>query len=372
MSKLPDSTPCSNPHPQVKKGLAVFDTTRCFIIAEAGVNHNGSMEMAKALIDGAAQAKVDAVKFQLFNPEKLTSKVAPMAAYQQRNNENAGVDSQQALLKSLALPDEAFRELQAYANQRGILFLCTPFDEESALFLHHELKLPALKISSGELTNIPFLEMLGDLNTPVMLSTGMGTLEEVRQAVDAVWKKNRAPLGLFHCVSSYPAPTDAINLHAMATLREAFPECVIGYSDHTLGTHIPAAAVALGARIIEKHFTLDKTLPGPDHQASLTVEELGGMVRQIREVEAGLGDGVKRPQSCELDCINVARKSLVAARDLTAGHVLGREDIAIKRPGTGISPAMLGQVLGQALPAAVQADELLPEALLQVTTFQIK
>jgi N,N'-diacetyllegionaminate synthase len=344
---------------------AVFDTEKVFIIAEAGVNHNGSMDMAKALIDGAARAQADAVKFQLFDPEKLTSKVAPMAAYQQRNNEDAQVASQQDLLKSLALPPEAFRELQHYAQQQGIMFLCTPFDEDSALFLHHELKLPCLKISSGELTNLQFLEMLGDLNTPVILSTGMGTLEETLQAVNAVWKQNKAPLGLLHCVSAYPAPIEAINLRAINTLAEAFPECVVGYSDHTLGVHIPVAAVALGARIIEKHFTLDKTLPGPDHQASLTVEELCDLVTQIRQVASALGDGVKRPQPCELDCINAARKSLVAANDLPAGHILTREDIAIKRPGSGISPSLLEQVLGLPIPAALAQDALLPPSLLQ-------
>ncbi len=343
---------------------AIFDQEKTWIIAEAGVNHNGSMELAKHLIDGAKKAGADAVKFQLFDPEKLTSKAAPLAAYQVKNQQNATTDSQQELLKALALPPETFRELQQYAVQQEILFLCTPFDEGSARFLHEELQLPCLKISSGELTNLPFLEMLSGLNTPILLSTGMGTLDEVHQAVAALRKMHQAPLGLLHCVSSYPAPVEAVNLRAMKTLQHAFPDCVIGYSDHTLDKHVSLAAVALGARIIEKHFTLDTTLPGPDHKASLTVDELTLMIRQIREIEHALGDGIKRPQSCEMDCIAVARKSLVAARDLPAGHVLLAEDIVIKRPGTGIAPARLGQLIGVRLPMAVSQDALLPTDLL--------
>jgi N,N'-diacetyllegionaminate synthase len=338
---------------------AIFQSNQTFIIAEAGVNHNGDIQLAKALIDLAVRSGANAVKFQLFDPETLTSNATPLAAYQQQNASGTAPKSQRELLTELALPLEAFPDLQAYAEQQGILFLCSPFDEASAQYLHHQLKLPCLKIASGEITNLPFLEMLGELNTPLILSTGMSTLVEIQTAVQAVWKVNKVPLGLLHCVSAYPAPTEAVNLKAMATIQEAFPDCIIGYSDHTLGTHISIAAVALGARIIEKHFTLDKTLPGPDHKASLSVEELQTMVYAIREIEQALGDGVKQPQPCEQDCIQVARKSLVSRYDLPKGHRLTLADLVAKRPGTGISPVYLQELVGKQLNQPVKQDELI-------------
>ncbi|WP_303673629.1 N-acetylneuraminate synthase [Vampirovibrio chlorellavorus] len=342
-------------------------TQGTFIIAEAGVNHNGDLAMARALIDGAAQAGADAVKFQMFEPALLASAATPLAAYQEAGeaNGNRPLKTQIDLLEALALPKADFLALQAYAEQAGIQFLCTPFDDASAVFLHETMGLPLLKISSGELTNLPFLRFLGEMNTPLILSTGMATLAEVEAAVQAVWQKHRPSLALLHCVSAYPAAAETINLRAMRTLQKAFPDCAIGYSDHTLGIHIPVAAVALGAGIIEKHFTLDKTLPGPDHKASLSLEELTDMVRAIRETEAALGDGIKQPNPIEADCIRVARKSLVARHALPADHRLTLEDLMAKRPGTGISPADLHLVLGRRLKRAIAQDELLQPQMLE-------
>lgn len=336
-----------------------------YIIAEAGVNHNGDLDMARALIDAAKAAQADAVKFQLFDPDRLTAHSAPLAAYQaQQADGQSEVRTQNDLLRQLALSTADFVTLQAYCRQVGIQFLCTPFDEDSARFLSTEMQLPLLKISSGEVTNLPFLRMLGRLNTPVILSTGMSTLAEVHAAVSAVWSANHAPLGLLHCVSAYPAPIEAVNLRAMQTLKEAFPDCAIGYSDHTLGLSVPLAAVALGAQIVEKHFTLDKTLPGPDHPASLDVAELHALVAGIRQVERALGDGLKQPHPVEQDCIQVARKSLVAARHLPARHVLGADDLVAKRPGTGVSPADLSWVLGKRLKQAIDQDTVLQADML--------
>jgi N,N'-diacetyllegionaminate synthase len=340
-----------------------LDLNRTFIIAEAGVNHNGNLAMAKALIDGAAAAGADAVKFQMFDPTQLTSKETPLAAYQMKQE---GLNkSQRDLLSALSLSAQDFAQLQAYCKQAGILFLCTPFDNAAARYLALDLQVPMLKISSGELTNLPFLQMLGCLDTPIILSTGMGTLAEVQAAIESIRTVNSSPLALLHCVSSYPAPVEAVNLRAMQTLKNAFPDCVIGYSDHTLGIHVSVAAVALGAQIVEKHFTLDPSLPGPDHQASLTVDELKQMVRAIREVEQALGDGIKRPHPVEEDCIRVARKSLVARQDLAMHHVLTSADLQAKRPGTGISPADLHHVVGKTLRQPLREDELLHYEMLE-------
>ena len=341
----------------------IFKSDKTLIIAEAGVNHNGDIKLAKALIEGAQKAGADAVKFQLFQPDKLASQSTPLAAYQAENNQK--LKSQVYLLNELALSRESFADLQAYSQKLGLLFLCTPFDEENAAYLHHQLHLPALKISSGEVTNLPLLRYLSSLNTPVILSTGMATLSEVVEAVDALRSVHQAPLSLLHCVSSYPAPCEAVNLRAMHTLQTHFPDCVIGYSDHTLGLEISVAAVALGARVIEKHFTLDKNLPGPDHQASLTVDELQQFVQAICNVENAMGDGQKKPHPIEQDCIRVARKSLVARYDLPKEHLLTEQDLMAKRPGTGISPALLQKIIGKRLTQAVEQDTLLQFEMLE-------
>lgn len=339
---------------------------RTFIIAEAGVNHNGSLDMARSMIDAAVAAGADAVKFQLFDPQALTTSKVPMAQYQRSGGEQMGVDSQQALLARLALPKEAYEALQEYAQQKGILFLCTPFDDASAKYLCETLRLPYLKIASGEVTNLPFLKRLASYSLPIILSTGMSTLTEIEAAVAAIRSQSEVPLALLHCVSAYPAPVDSLNLKAIQTLKAQFPDCTIGFSDHSLGIHMSIVAVALGARIIEKHFTLDKTLPGPDHKASLSISELADLVSTVREVEQALGDGVKSPQDCERDCMQVARKSLVMRYNRPSGYTLTENDVVIKRPGTGLAPSRLEEVIGKRLKAPVVEDELLTLEKLEV------
>ena len=344
----------------------VFDTPKTFIIAEAGVNHNGSMDLAKQLIEAAAKAGADAVKFQLFNPEQLTSKVAPLAEYQAQGSGDA--ENQLDMLNALALSPEDFGILQAYAKQNHILFLCSPFDDESARYLHETLNLPCIKLGSGELTNIPVLQKLAAWKAPLILSSGMANLAETQDAVDCIQKSSpigkQHPIAILHCTSSYPAPFESLNLKACKTLAEHFPDCVIGYSDHSEGIHASIAAVALGARIIEKHFTLDKNLPGPDHKASISVDELSALVHQVRDIEVALGSGIKEPHPIELDCTQVARKSLVAAHDLPSGHQLSAADILVKRPGTGIPPADLKKLIGLTLTQPIQEDGLFPTELL--------
>ncbi len=332
----------------------------CFLIAEAGVNHNGDLELARRLVDAAADAGANAVKFQTFSADRLATAAAPQADYQRRNT---GIEeSQYSMLKRLELSEEAHRELLRHCQRRGILFLSSPFDEESADFLE-TLGLPAFKIPSGEITNTPFLAHIARKGKPIILSTGMSTLDEVRVAVETIRRAGDPPLALLHCVSNYPAAPEDINLRAMATLHEAF--CVpVGYSDHTDGVEIALAAVALGACIIEKHFTLDRNLPGPDHKASLEPAELTSLAAAIRRVEAALGDGVKRPAKCEADAARVARKSLVAARDLSAGSVLRREDLAIRRPGTGLPPSALARVVGMLAKEDIAAGTILTDPMM--------
>lgn len=337
---------------------------RTFIIAEAGVNHDGDFECAKRLIDIAADSGADAVKFQLFSPEDLASSEASLAEYQSVGSVENQPKNQLDMLSGLALPFEAHLHLQDYCRKKGILFLCTPFDFKSADYLHSILNVPLLKVSSGEITNLPFLEFLGTLGIPIVLSTGMANMAEIQAAVDITQRHNQADVALLHCVSAYPAPVEAVNLRAIQTLGSAFPQALIGYSDHTLGIHVAVAAVALGARIVEKHFTYDPSAPGPDHQASLSPGELREMVRAIRDLEKALGDGVKQPHPCESDCLSAARKSLVAAQDLAAGHILQPGDLVAKRPGTGLPPAALPQVLGKRLNISLSKDCLLKSEFL--------
>jgi N,N'-diacetyllegionaminate synthase len=315
----------------------------CYVIAEAGVNHNGSLEMAKRLVLAARQAGADSVKFQTFKTEKVISRLAPKAAYQEETT-GAG-ESQFDMVRKLELPFEGFRELQAYCKELGIEFLSTPFDFESADFLE-SLGVAAFKVPSGEITNLPFLEHIARKGKPLIVSTGMSDLEEVRAAMKVLTEVGKGGIVLLHCVSNYPAAPASVNLRAMTTLARAFG-VPVGYSDHTQGIEIPLAAVALGACVIEKHFTLDRNLPGPDHRASLEPNELADMVRGIRNVEAALGDGVKRPVAEELNTAAVARRSLVAARDIDAGTRVTPELIAILRPGTGLPPSMRDRIIGK-------------------------
>jgi N,N'-diacetyllegionaminate synthase len=328
---------------------------KVLIIAEAGVNHNGSLELALQLVDAAKASGADAVKFQSFRAELLATRSAHKAAYQERTVPNS--ESQFEMLRRLQLDATAHRRIIDYCKEVGIEFLSSPFDTESADLLE-SLNLGMYKIPSGEITNIPFLEHLARKGKPLILSTGMSTLGEVEEAVHAIATAAPVPLTLLHCVTEYPAPYQAVNLRAMNTLKQSFG-LPVGYSDHTPGIEIAIAAAALGAEVIEKHFTLDRSLPGPDHAASLEPHELKQMVIAIRNVELALGDGIKTPAACELANISVARKSIVAARSLPGGHMLSEQDLSIKRPGTGLAPKLLGRVIGRTLRVAVKQDELI-------------
>lgn len=332
----------------------------CFLIAEAGVNHNGNPDIARRLVDVAVKAGADAVKFQTFIPEKVMSVHAPKAAYQERNT--GGGESQLDMVKKLQLPFEAFRDLADYCKQQGILFLSTPFDFESIDFLSG-LAIPCFKIPSGEITNFPFLEHVARKGTPIILSTGMSTLAEVAEALDVLRHAGNKDIALLHCVSVYPASSGDTNLRAMATMQREFG-LQVGLSDHSSGIEISLAAVAMGASIIEKHFTLSQDMEGPDHKASLNPEELVELVKGIRKVESALGDGIKRPAASELDTATVARRSLVAARDISAGTILTDDLIALKRPGTGLPPKDLKNVIGRRTKVRIAVDEVISLSML--------
>lgn len=327
----------------------------CFIIAEVGVNHNGNPELAFQLVDVAVQAGADAVKFQTFKADSLVTPEAPKADYQKQTTEAA--ESQYEMLRRLELSAETHHNLVAYCCQKNIIFMSTPFDEESADFLD-SLGMVIFKIPSGEITNLPFLSHVARKNKPMIVSTGMAYLGEVETAARTLKEAGNANFALLHCVSNYPAnPADA-NLRAMHTMTAAFG-VPVGYSDHTSGSVVAIAAVALGACVIEKHFTLDKTLPGPDHQASLEPDELAALVQSIRTVEVSLGHGRKEPAASELNTSLVARRSLVAAQDIPAGTILTQELITIKRPGTGLSPTMRPYLIGRTTRQAVTMGTLL-------------
>jgi N,N'-diacetyllegionaminate synthase len=328
---------------------------RAFIIAEAGVNHNGSVEIAKRLIEAARQAGADCVKFQTFKADKLVTHSAAKAQYQQRSADDAS--SQYEMLRRLELGDEDHRTLVTCCRENGILFLSSPFDEGSADLLE-QLGVPAYKIPSGEVTNHGFLGYLARKDHPLILSTGMATLAEVAEAVEVIVGTGNSQLHLLHCVTEYPAPFSEVNLKAMDTLATAFG-FPVGYSDHTPGIEVALAAVARGARIIEKHFTLDRNLPGPDHRASLEPQELGAMVRAIRNVEQALGTGIKAPAPCEIINRGIARKSLVATRDIGRGERLGPDNVAIKRPGHGIQPRDFERVMGLRVTSDIKVDNVL-------------
>ena len=336
-------------------GRAIGTNQPCFIIAEAGVNHNGDLHLAHQLIDGAVNAGADAIKFQTFKAERLATADAPKAAYQLATT-NAG-ESQFEMLQRLELDSDAHRALIAHCRDKNILFLSTPFDETSADLLE-QLGVPAFKTPSGEITNLPYLGYLARKNKPMIVSTGMAFLGEVEMAVRTIEATDNHVFALLHCVSNYPANPADTNLRAMQTMTHAF-NVPVGYSDHTLGIEVSLAAVALGACIVEKHFTLDRNLPGPDHQASAEPAELAALVCGIRTVEAALGDGRKEPAASEANTAAVARRSLVAARDLAAGTVLTQELIAVKRPGTGLPPAMLPHLVGRVTKHSVPAGNLL-------------
>ena len=327
----------------------------CFVIAEAGVNHNGELDRAIALVDIAAECGADAVKFQTFDAERLVTRDAPKAAYQQAVTDAA--ESQYTMLKRLELSVDDHRALMQRCAERGIMFLSTPFDEAAADLLH-ELGMAAFKTPSGELTNLAYLAHIARFGKPMIVSTGMANLAEVYDAVQTIQDSSNTDVVLLHCVSNYPADPATINLRAMETLRRAFGTPT-GYSDHSAGLEIAFAAVALGACVVEKHFTQDRALPGPDHQASLTPEELRELVRGIRAVERSLGDGRKIPNPSERSTALAARKSLVLAVDLARGDVITDAHLVNKRPGIGLSPKYRDMVVGRALREAFPAGTVL-------------
>lgn len=326
-----------------------------FIIAEAGVNHNGSFELAKQLVDKAVWAGADCIKFQTFNSKNLVSKNAQKAEYQKKTTDSS--ESQLDMLKKLELSKEEFIELRDYCNQKGIMFLSTPFDLESIDFLA-SIGVKIWKVPSGEITNYPFLRAIGKRKESVIMSTGMCTLDEVRDAIKVLKDFGTKDITLLHCTTEYPAPYDSVNLNAMLTLQKEFG-FKVGYSDHTNGIEIPVAAVAMGASVIEKHFTLDKNMEGPDHKASLEPDELKQMVLSIRNVEVALGDGKKQPSDAEKKNIAIARKSIVVACDIKKGEMFTEENLTAKRPGNGISPMKWNYVIGKSAKRDFLADELI-------------
>jgi N,N'-diacetyllegionaminate synthase len=330
---------------------------KTLIIAEAGVNHNGDLALARRLVDAAAAAGADLVKFQTFSADRLVTVHAGKADYQ--NQAGHAGESQHALIRGLELTREMHEALIAHCRTRGIGFFSTGFDLESTDLLA-ELGLDRFKIASGEITNLPHLRHIGRYGKPVLLSTGMATLDEIEAAL-AVLEQAGTPrdrITVLHCNTEYPTPMADVNLRAMLTIREAFGVAV-GYSDHTLGIEVAIAAVALGATVIEKHLTLDRRLPGPDHQASLEPDEMKTMVEAIRNIERALGDGIKRPTASEAKNMSIARKSLVAACAIRAGEVFTKANLTVKRPGTGVSPMRWDDVLGRTAARDFAIDDLI-------------
>lgn len=315
-----------------------------YIIAEAGVNHNGQLDLALKLCDAAKEAGVDCVKFQTWQTEKIVTRKAEKATYQSENTNDAE-ESQFDMLKKLELSYEDFRLVQEHCNKIGIDFLSTPDEEYSLAFLMNELHLPLIKIGSGEVTNIPYLRQMASYHKPIILSTGMATLAQVAMAYDTLIAAGAPSVSLLHCTTNYPCPKNEVNLRAMQTMKEAF-KCPVGYSDHTMGTEIPIAAVAMGAEIIEKHFTLDRNMDGPDHKASLEPHELKYMVACIRNIEVALGDGIKRPNPSEVEISKVVLKSIVAKVPISKGETLTANNMTIKRAGSGIPAAHWDMIVG--------------------------
>ncbi|BCD91426.1 N,N'-diacetyllegionaminic acid synthase [Francisella halioticida] len=329
-----------------------------FIIAEAGVNHNGSTELAKKLINVAADSGADAVKFQTFKAEKLVSRNAEKANYQ-KENMNDGDDSQFSMLKKLELDIDTHSELINYCKQKNIMFLSTPFDHDS-IYMLDELGLEVFKIPSGEITNLPYLRHIGSLNKKVILSTGMADIGEIEDALDTLLEAGtkKENITVLHANTMYPTPMEDVNLRAMVTIGRAF-NVLYGYSDHTLGIEIDIAAVAMGASCIEKHFTLDKSMEGPDHKASLEPGELKEMVRAIRNIELALGSAIKKPSKSETPNIAVVRKSIVAKTEIKKGDILTGNNMTVKRPGYGINPMRWDEVLGSVATKDYEEDDLI-------------
>ena len=329
----------------------------CIIVAEAGVNHNGDIEMAHRMIDVAAESGADLVKFQTFTADGLVTRWAEKAVYQKQTTE--ATESQYDMLRRLELNYQTHESLMVHCRERGIGFLSTPFDTVSVDLLV-ELGIERFKIPSGEITNLPYLRYIGRYGKPIILSTGMATLGEIEAALSILEKAGtqKCLLTVLHCNTDYPTPMSDVNLLAMLTIRDEFG-VEVGYSDHTLGIEVPIAAVALGATILEKHFTLDRNLPGPDHRASLEPDELKAMVQAIRNIELALGDGIKRTSASEARNKSIARKSLVAGRPISKGETFTQDNLAVKRPGTGISPMRWDELIGQTARKNYEKDEII-------------
>lgn len=329
--------------------------SRVFIIAEAGVNHNGNIEIAKQMVDVAFMAGADAVKFQTFKAENLVCRNARKADYQMETTDQR--ESQFDMLKKLELSPQMHEQLMYYCKQKGIMFLSTPFDIASLHYLT-ELGVDMIKIPSGEITNYPFLKEIGKTGKRVVISTGMSTLDEVRDAVRVLKDNGSSDVTVLHCNTEYPTPYSDVNLGAMLALKEEL-KVPVGYSDHTQGIEVPIAAAALGASVVEKHFTLDKNMEGPDHKASLEPDELQVMVRAVRNIESALGSGEKVPSESEKRNIGIVRKSIVAKYDINVGELFTEDNLTTKRPGTGISPMLWEQVIGGVAKRKFYADELI-------------
>lgn len=330
---------------------------RVFIIAEAGVNHNGNIDNAKKLIDAAVEAGADAVKFQTFKAERIISRYAPKAEYQKETTD-AG-ETQLEMVKNLELSEAEHDELVRYCSMKGITFLSSPFDLESVDLLIN-LGLETFKIPSGEINNLPYLRKISKQNRRIIISTGMANLGEIEDALDILIEEGtkKDNITVLHCNTEYPTPYEDVNLRAMLTIKEAF-NIDVGYSDHTLGIEVPIAAVALGASVIEKHFTLDKNMEGPDHRASLEPDELEVMVRAIRNIESAMGSGIKKPSLSEAKNKSVVRKSIVAATSIKKGDLFTESNLATKRPGIGISPMRWESVIGRTAKRDFREDEVI-------------
>ena len=337
--------------------MTQVDKSKTLIIAEAGVNHNGDLDLACQLIDAAATAGADWVKFQTFSADRLVTKNAKKADYQNQVTDSG--ESQHAMIRKLELTRDMHVALIEHCKSRGIQFLSTGFDLES-IDLLVELGMDSFKIPSGEITNLPYLRHVGQFGKPVILSTGMAIMDEIGTALNILEQAgtSRSRVTVLHCNTEYPTPMNDVNLRAMLTIRDTFG-VQVGYSDHTLGIEVAIAAVALGATVIEKHFTLDRGLPGPDHQASLEPEEFKEMVAGIRNVEKAIGDGIKRPSSSELKNIPIVRKSLVAKQAIREGEVFSGVNLTVKRPGTGLSPMRWDEVQGCKAPRNFEVDDLI-------------
>ena len=329
-----------------------FDPDYCFIIAEAGVNHNGELKRALELVDIASDAGADAVKFQTFKPGELTGAFTPNVAY--INTPNAKPRDQ--LTKQLALDFECFRELKRRAEDKGLLFLSTPDGYESLHFLNFELDVPIIKIGSSEVTHDQFLNAVGSCGKPVILSTGISTISEVRNAYKCVYEPHHVSVTVLHCTSEYPAPDNEINVKAMLHIGDVLG-CNVGLSDHSIGNEAALASLALGASVIEKHYTFDVNAPGPDHQASLGPEEMKQFVVSMRRLSAMLGDGIKRPTPSELSNISGVRRGVVAATELKKGTVLCEKDLDFKRPFVGVNPAEVSNIVGRKLKREMKFEE---------------